>query len=250
MRERSATATRAARDVERLKPLVAKEEIAQQQFDAAVSTADAAQATAEAARSRCRRRAAPRSPWPNSAPCRPALGATRAEASLALGAGPAPEQLQVTRARAAAADARVEAGGSQRWRRRSSTSSAPRSRRRPTASSASSAIELGQQVQPGQPLFAIVSRDDVWVVGQLQGDAARGDAPGPARHGRGRRARRPRRFTGKVDSIGAATGARVQPAAARERHRQLRQGRAARAGEDRARRQARIRSTCCAPACR
>ena len=39
-----AMAVKAERDVERLKPLVAKEEIAQQQFDAAVATAQAARA--------------------------------------------------------------------------------------------------------------------------------------------------------------------------------------------------------------
>ena len=51
MREREATATKAARDVERLRPLVAKEEIPQQQFDAAVAAADASRAAADAARS-------------------------------------------------------------------------------------------------------------------------------------------------------------------------------------------------------
>jgi len=38
LREQEANATRAARDVERLRPLIAKQEIPQQQFDAAVST--------------------------------------------------------------------------------------------------------------------------------------------------------------------------------------------------------------------
>ena len=48
--------------------------------------------------------------------------------------------------------------------------------------------------------------------------------------------------TGHVDSI-AGSGAALQPAAAGERDRQLRQGRAAAAGEDRLRRTIRIRST-------
>ncbi len=44
LREAQATATRTARDVERFKPLLAKDEIPQQQFDAAVAAADAASA--------------------------------------------------------------------------------------------------------------------------------------------------------------------------------------------------------------
>src|SRR5215218_10567697 len=50
-REKEATAVRAARDVERLKGLVAKDEIAQQQYDAAVASADSARAAADAATS-------------------------------------------------------------------------------------------------------------------------------------------------------------------------------------------------------
>ena len=50
-REKEATAVKAARDVERFKGLVAKEEIAQQQYDAAVSASESARASADAARS-------------------------------------------------------------------------------------------------------------------------------------------------------------------------------------------------------
>jgi hypothetical protein len=51
MREQEATALKNTRDVERWKPLVAKEEISQQRFDAAVAAAEAARAAADAAKS-------------------------------------------------------------------------------------------------------------------------------------------------------------------------------------------------------
>src|SRR4030095_15109022 len=46
-REAVAKATKSAKDVERFKPLLAKDEIAQQQFDAAVATANADAAASE-----------------------------------------------------------------------------------------------------------------------------------------------------------------------------------------------------------
>src|SRR3954464_85373 len=49
--EKEATAVKATRDVERLKGLAAKQEIAQQQYDAAVAAADSARASADAAKS-------------------------------------------------------------------------------------------------------------------------------------------------------------------------------------------------------
>ena len=216
--------------MERLKPLVAKEEIAQQQFDAAVSAADAAKATAEEAEADvAAARTAVAVAEQRAVQAR--AGATRAEASVAS-AKTGPEQLQVTRARAAAADARVK-------QMEATVAQAQLNLERTTVKAPANgivgkrAIELGQQVQPGQPLFAIVSRDDVWVVANFKETQLAEMRPGQrtvvevdALGGR--------RFNARLDSIGAATGAQVQPAAARERHRQLRQGGAARAGEDRA----------------
>ena len=69
-------------------------------------------------------------------------------------------------------------------------------------------VELGQMVQAGQPLMAIIPLDDRLGDGEFQGDAARETCG---------RARRPsstvdayggRKFNGHVDSIAAATGAR------------------------------------------
>ena len=204
VRERVATATRAARDVERLKPLVAKEEISQQQFDATVSAADAAKATAEEAEADvAAARTAVAVAEQRAVQAR--AGATRAEASVAS-AKTGPEQLQVTRARAAAADARVK-------QMEATVAQAQLNLERTTIKAPANgivgkrAIELGQQVQPSQPLFAIVSRDDIWVVANFKETQLAEMRPGQrtvvevdALGGR--------RFNAKLDSIGAATGAK------------------------------------------
>ena len=101
-RERKATASRASRDVERLKPLVEKEEIAQQQFDAAVGRPPMPPAPRSRQRSpRSWRRAR----WwrsPNSARCR------RASLLDPRRGGAAPRE---DRAGAAAGDAGSRGGG-------------------------------------------------------------------------------------------------------------------------------------------
>src|SRR5213078_1265233 len=51
LREAEANATKAAHDVERLRGLLAKDEVSQQQFDSAAATAEAQKAAAESARS-------------------------------------------------------------------------------------------------------------------------------------------------------------------------------------------------------
>ncbi|HEY3886863.1 MAG TPA: biotin/lipoyl-binding protein, partial [Vicinamibacterales bacterium] len=106
LREKQATATKAAKDVDRLRGLVQKDEISQQQFDAAVAAADSAQAAADAAKSDV---AAAQDgitvAQQRAAQARAAQG--QAEASLKT-ARTAPDQLRVIRARAASAEARVE----------------------------------------------------------------------------------------------------------------------------------------------
>jgi membrane fusion protein (multidrug efflux system) len=203
-RERKATASRAARDVERLKPLVEKEEIAQQQFDAAVATSDAAHAAVEAAESEIvAARTAVSVAEQRAVQAR--VAATRAEAVLAA-AKTAPEQLQATRARAAAADARVKQAAAV-------LAQAQLNLDRTGIKAPSDgivgkrAVELGQQVQASQPLFALVSRDDVWVVANFKETQLAEMRPGQAARVEVD-ALDGRTFTGTVDSIGAATGAK------------------------------------------
>jgi membrane fusion protein, multidrug efflux system len=204
VRERQATADRAGKDVERLKPLLEKEEVAQQQFDAAVAAADAARAAVDAAQSEvAAARTAVVVAEQRAVQCR--VAATRAEATLAA-AKTAPEQVQATRARAAAAEARVKQA-------RAVLAQAQLNLERtvikaPTAGVVGKrSVEVGQQVQAGQPLFALVSRDDVWVIANFKETQLAGMRAGQtaevevdALDGQ--------TFRGRVDSIGAATGAK------------------------------------------
>jgi membrane fusion protein, multidrug efflux system len=67
-------------------------------------------------------------------------------------------------------------------------------------------VEPGQVIQPGQPLFALVSQGDVWVTANFKETQLRHVQPGQRVtvdvDGLGRE------LNAHVDSIGAATGAR------------------------------------------
>ncbi|MEN3339868.1 MAG: rane fusion protein multidrug efflux system [Acidobacteriota bacterium] len=202
-RDREATATKTARDVERLKGLVAKEEVPQQQYDAAVAAAESARAAADAARSEV---AAAESAIAVAEQRAVQSRGTAQQAQAAVQATKsAPQQLQVTRARAAMAQARVQQATSALAQAELNLQ-----RTRVTAPDAGvisrKTVEPGQVVQPGQPLLALVSQSDLWVTANFKEtqlkdmragqrasisvDAVGGD------------------FTGHVDSIAAATGAR------------------------------------------
>ena len=202
-REKEATAVKAARDVERFKGLVAKDEIAQQQYDAAVSTAESARASADAARSDVHAAEAAIAVAEQRA--RQARG-TAAQAQAALQASrTGPEQLRVTKARADVANARV-----QQFSAALAQAELNLQRTQIKAPSAGvvsrKTIEVGQVLQAGQPLFALVSQEDVWVTANFKETQLKRMQPG-----------QPvtvkvdgldREFTGHVDSIAAATGAK------------------------------------------
>lgn len=202
-REKEATAVKAARDVERFKGLVAKDEIAQQQYDAAVSTAESARASADAARSDVH--AAEAAIAVAEQRGRQARG-TAAQAQAALRASrTGPEQLKVTKARADVANARVKqfaAALAQAELNLQRTSI-----KAPSAGVVSRKnVEVGQVVQAGQPFFALVSQDDVWVTANFKETQLRRMQPGQSVtvsvDGLGRE------FKGHVESIAAATGAK------------------------------------------
>ena len=99
-------------------------------------------------------------------------------------------------------------------------------------------VELGQVVQPGQPLMSVTSLHDVWVTANFKETQLRSMVAGQraeievdAYGGR--------RYTGRIESIAAATGATFSLLPRGQLERELRQGRPARAGEDRARRRRR-----------
>jgi membrane fusion protein (multidrug efflux system) len=203
-REREATATKAARDVERLRSLVEKDEIPRQQFDAAVAAAESARAAADAATSEivaaqggitvAEQRAA-----------QARAGASQARAGLA-NARTAPQQLQVTQARAAAAEARVQQA--EATLKQAELNLAYTSITAPGAGVVSrKMVEPGQVIQPGQPLMALVDLDHVWVVANFKETQLESMQPGQkatievdALGGR--------EFEGHIQSIAAATGAK------------------------------------------
>ena len=204
LRQREAEATRTGRDVERLKALIAKEEIPQQQYDAAVAAADAAHAAAEAARAMVAE--AQTAVSVAEARARQArAGASQAQASLRT-AQTAPQHMQVTRAQANVAEAHVKQAEAVLAQARlnleytvvRAMTDGVISRR---------TVEVGQTVAPGQPLMALVDLDNLWVTANFKETQLRSVQPG-------RRVRVSvdalggREFTGKVDSIAAATGAR------------------------------------------
>jgi len=204
LREREAAATKAARDVERFKGLVEKDEISKQQFDSAVAAADAARAAADAARAEvtaarggitvAEQRAA-----------QAKGGAAQARAGLAT-ARTAPQQLQVTQARAAAAEARV--AQAQAALRQAELNLAYTSIAAPGAGVVSrKSIEPGQVIQAGQPLMALVDLERVWITANFKETQLESMKPGQkatvevdALGGR--------EFEGHIDSIAAATGAK------------------------------------------
>jgi membrane fusion protein, multidrug efflux system len=203
-REREANATKAARDVERLRGLVQKDEISQQQFDAAVAAADAAKANVDAAKSDViAAQAAIAVAQQKAAQAR--ASAAQAHANLAT-AQTAPQQLQVTRARAAAAEARVQQA--QAALEQAQLNLQYTTVKAPAAGVVSrKTIEAGQVVQAGQPLLALVTLEDVWVTANFketqlnemrvgQRAIVEVDALGG------------KQFNGHVDSISAATGAK------------------------------------------
>ena len=203
-REAEANAAKAARDVERLRGLLAKDEVSQQQFDAANAAAEAQRAAVESARSQVTEAEA------GIRVAESRLTQARAAAQQALAelatAQTGPEQVTATKARASAAEAHVQqaratlaqAGLNLQY----TTITAPA---RGTISRKN--VNVGQVVQPGQPLLALVARDTIWVTANFKETQLKNMRPGQratvkvdAFGGR--------EYTGKVDSLAGATGAR------------------------------------------
>lgn len=204
LREREAEATRAQRDFERLAELIKKDEISQQQYDAARTAAESLRASRAVTEADIT--AAESAVRVAESRLAQARGAQiRAESSL-LNAHTAPEQLVATRAQAAAAAARVErARALLRQAQLDLEHTAIRAPSRGVVSKKS--VEIGQVIQPGQPLMALVSMDEVWVTANFKETQLANMRPGQrvvftvdAYGGR--------RFDGTIDSIASATGAR------------------------------------------
>jgi membrane fusion protein (multidrug efflux system) len=204
IRESQANYQRAAKDMDRLKPLIAKEEISQQQYDSAVAAADALRAQVDSVRAQADEaeqgvQVAERQLEQQKA--RLAMARTSVDAART-----APEQVAVTKARAESSAAKADqmraAVAQSELNIQYTTIRAPIS-----GIVSQRNVETGQVVQPGQPLLAVVPLEDVWVTANFKESQLAAMRPGQpvtikvdAYDGR--------TYRGHVDSISAATGAR------------------------------------------
>jgi membrane fusion protein, multidrug efflux system len=204
LREAQANSAKTARDVERLRGLLAKDEVSQQQFDAASAAADAAKAAADSAASQVNEAEAGIR-VAESRLVQARGGQQQAEAGLRT-AQTAPEQVAAMRARAESALARVKqtqaALAQAELNLQYVTVKAPQ---RGVVSRKS--VEIGQVIQPGQPLMALIPLDNVWVTANFKETQLTNMRPGQ-RSTIKVDAYGGRQFKGRVDSIAPATGAR------------------------------------------
>jgi membrane fusion protein, multidrug efflux system len=203
-REAVARAAKSAKDVERFKPLLAKDEIAQQQFDAAVATANADEAAAESTAAQVvEAELGVRVAQSGLVQSRAKL--QQATASLA-GAQTGPEQVKATQARAASAEARVMQARA--VVRQAETNLEYTTIKAPVNGIVSKkSVEVGQLIQPGQALMAVIPLDRVWIVANFKETQVEHIRPGQRVTIRAD-AYGGKTFDGKVESLAAATGSR------------------------------------------
>ena len=156
--EAQANARKLNADVERYRTLVGKREIAQQQFDQAVAAAEASNATVNAREASVRAAAE----QVRQAEAR----AAQAKANLA-NAQVTPKQIAVTRARSESAKAQAD-------QKRAALEQAKLNLQYATILApvdgvvGRRAVQVGQNVQAGTDLFAIVPMRDVWVTANFK----------------------------------------------------------------------------------
>jgi membrane fusion protein (multidrug efflux system) len=204
VREAEANYTKAAQDLQRMKLLIAKDEISKQQYDAAVAAADAARAARDSAQAGV----GESSSEVEAGQARVAQAEARikeAQASLqATRTGP--QQMAISRSNAKTAAARVKQA--QATLEQAELNIQYTQVKAPIDGIVSQRkVELGQYVQTGQPLLALVPLHNVWVTAnfkenQLQ-DMQVGQKATITVDAYGGR-----KYEGHVDSIAAATGAR------------------------------------------
>ena len=203
-READANATKTAKDVERFKALLAKDEVSQQQYDAAVGAADAARAAVDSARAQVQEAQAGISVAQTQL-MQARAGEAQATAQLQT-AQTGPQQVAAQRARASSADAHV-------LQQRAAVQQAELNVQYATVRApmqgivSKKTVEVGQVVQPGQPLMTIIPLEEVWTTANFKETQLKNMRPGqPAiievdAYGG-------REFKGHVESLAAATGSR------------------------------------------
>ncbi len=190
LEEATANSVRARQDLERAQTLIAKDEIARRDYDAAVASAAATKASKDAA---------------EAAVIEAERGIDAARAALA-DARTAPQQIEIANARADSTDARIAQARSAL--RKAELDLEYCSIKAPVDGVVTKkAIEPGQVIAGGQPLLALVSLDDVWVVANFKESqlaklrvGQRVEIEVDAYGGKS--------WPGHVESISAATGSR------------------------------------------
>ncbi len=202
-REAQANTAKANSDLTRMKPLVAKEEISRQQYDAVVAAAATATAAEDSANSQIKE--AQQNVQVAQAQLeqeRAHMAEVRARVDAARSG---PEQV-------AAKQAQVQASGAQVQQKQAALAQAEidlgyTTLRAPVSGLVSErSMEPGQTVARGQALMAIVPLEDVWVTANFKESQLKSMHPGQSveievdAYGK--------KYKGHVDSIAAATGAR------------------------------------------
>ena len=204
LRESEALCRRATQDLDRMKQLIAKDEISRQQFDAAVTSAEAARASQDAAI------ASVAEAEKGVAAAEARLAQARAgvlEAQAAVEAtGSGPSQVAITKSNVSAAEARILQARAALDR--SKLDLEYTQVYSPVAGVVSmKRVEIGQVVQREQPLMAMVQLDNIWVTANFKEDQLEHVRVGQSAmvtvdaYGG-------RPYRGRVESIAAATGAR------------------------------------------
>ncbi len=195
---------KAQADLARMQPLVAKAEISQQQFDAYTAAARVAEAQLKGARDRVQ---AAEQSAANARAAHDAAQARVKQVEAGLQQSRANErQVQVSAAQAASAAARVQ-------EQRANLETAELNLSYTTIVSpvegqvTHKSVEVGQIVQPGQALMAVIPLKNVWVTANFKETQLQGVHPGQRAevhvdmYGR--------TIEGRVDSIAGGTGARM-----------------------------------------
>jgi membrane fusion protein, multidrug efflux system len=204
IREAQASYVKASKDLERMKLLVEKDRISKQQFDAAVAAADAARAARESAEAM----AAEVTSAIEAAQARAGQAEAKIKEARAAyqATQTAPQQMAVSRSNAQSALARVKQA--QAVLEQAQLNLEYTEVKAPIDGIISQKkVEMGQYVQAGQSLLAVVPLQNVWVTANYKESQLNNMSQGQrviisvdAYGGR--------KYEGHIESIAAATGAR------------------------------------------
>ena len=200
--EAEANATKAEHDLTRLKPLAAKDEISQQQYDATIAAAESARAAVASAK------ADVAVAQQNVSVAQSHLTQAQSMVTMAQAdvrsAATAPEHVAMSRAQAASAEARAaQTKAALEQARLNLDYTVVRAPADGVVSKKT--VQLGEVIAAGQPLMALVELRDVWITANFKESQLRNMRPGQeaeisvdAYGGR--------KYHGHVDSLAAATG--------------------------------------------